>query len=316
MSAQPARRLNREPLGVRLYSGVTTMVRNGIIEKRAEEIRRITILLIMFGLLFLRLPFLAGIALVITPTPEWLSTTFEFGTYILTILLIWIERKRLIDFHIDRLALFIIIFFKPIETLILENTGGTSKFPLAFPNIPAIIIWAVSFIFLIALLFQRPNLPKIDKKSIAWFLLGLGIGFITAIILAFPNTLQLSSTANAGEKPIFDLYQIFVLGIGYQFGFAAISEEPLFRGFLWGYLRKAGWNEVIIWIFQAFLFWIGHIFYFGKMVVSFWIIVPIGGLLLGLLAWKSRSIATSMAAHAVVNGLTYIFTFWLLFLLK
>jgi hypothetical protein len=84
---------------------------------------------------------------------------------------------------------------------------------------------------------------------------------------------------------------------------AAIDEEPLFRGFLWGYLRDLGWKEKWILIFQAFLFWTIHINYWNKF--PFIILLPFLGLLLGILAWRSRSIATSMAAHAGYNTLGF-----------
>jgi len=42
------------------------------------------------GLLFLRLPFLGGIALF--ATPNWLDPAFQIGTYLLTAGLIWWER--------------------------------------------------------------------------------------------------------------------------------------------------------------------------------------------------------------------------------
>jgi membrane protease YdiL (CAAX protease family) len=99
------------------------------------------------------------------------------------------------------------------------------------------------------------------------------------------------------------LETVLLEGFLYQLGYAAVTEEPLFRGFLWGYLRNLGWREVWIWLFQAGLFWLSHFYYFSRMPISFWL-VPIGALILGALAWRSRSIATSMAAHAAMNGLT------------
>ena len=72
---------------------------------------------LLAGLLFLRLPFLAGI--ILFTRPGWLEPAFQIGTYLLTACLIWWERDRLTDFHIDILALGIIILFKPIQTIIL-----------------------------------------------------------------------------------------------------------------------------------------------------------------------------------------------------
>ena len=92
---------------------------------------------LLAGLLFLRLPFLAGI--ILFTRPGWLEPAFQIGTYLLTACLIWWERNRLSDFHIDILALGIIILFKPIQTIILAiwKFGGN---PLEFPRLPGLIL--------------------------------------------------------------------------------------------------------------------------------------------------------------------------------
>jgi membrane protease YdiL (CAAX protease family) len=85
---------------------------------------------------------------------------------------------------------------------------------------------------------------------------------------------------------------------------AGIGKEPFFRGFLWGSLRKTGLKDIWIWLAQAGLFWLGHAYALLYTPFSFWLIVPVGGLVLGLLAWRSRSIAPSMVAHGLANGLS------------
>jgi membrane protease YdiL (CAAX protease family) len=271
-------------------------------------------LLLLLGLLVLRLPFFAGVPFFTSSPPNWLSPVFEVGTYLLTLSLIWWERARLAEYHIDILVVVIIVFLKPIETIILSTFGkGGGTFPLAFPGIPAIVIWISAIGLVAALLFQHTKLPRIQGKTVIWFIAGTLIGIVTAILLAYPVTLQLGNGNRPITLPSFDLYNILVQGFIYQLGYAAVTEEPLFRGFLWGYLRRAGWREVWIWLFQAGLFWVGHIYYLGKLPISFWLVVPAGGLILGLLAWRSRSIATSMAAHAAMNGLTLTFAYLIMF---
>jgi membrane protease YdiL (CAAX protease family) len=93
------------------------------------------------------------------------------------------------------------------------------------------------------------------------------------------------------------------LNFFYQLGYAAVTEEPLFRAFLWGYLHKASWKTIWIWLFQAGLFMAGHIYYITRLPISFWFIVPTGGLILGALVWRSKTISSSLAAHATVNAL-------------
>jgi membrane protease YdiL (CAAX protease family) len=92
----------------------------------------------------------------------------------------------------------------------------------------------------------------------------------------------------------------------YQLGFAAISEEPVFRGFLWGYLRRSGLREIWVWLAQAVLFMSAHLYFKDALPFNFWVVVPAAGLLLGLLAWRSRSIAAGMLAHAAYNAGVYV----------
>ena len=96
-----------------------------------------------------------------------------------------------------------------------------------------------------------------------------------------------------------------------QMLFAGIIEEPFFRGFLWGALRKAGWKDPWIWLTQAGLFWLAHFYYLGKAPWSTWLIVPAGGLVLGWLAWRSCSIASSILAHGCYNGFGQIVMFYI-----
>ena len=82
---------------------------------------------------------------------------------------------------------------------------------------------------------------------------------------------------------------------------AAVLEEPLFRGFLWGWLRKKGKSERAIWLIQSVVFFCAHLQYaaqgrwfeFGAMFAA--------GLIFGALAWRTRSLVPAMLAHALLN---------------
>jgi hypothetical protein len=254
---------------------------------------------LLAGLLFLRLPFLGGIAFF--ARPDWLDPAFQIGTYLLTACLIWWERDRLVDFHIDKLALGIIILFKPIQTIILSILG-LNELPLAFPNLPSLALWIISFGLFLALWLSHSPLPKLSKLSWGWFGVGILVGLITILITAYPMSLQIDKNQIYGKL---DILAILLQSSGnffYQLGYAAATEEPLFRAFLWGYLYKAGWKTIWIWLFQAGLFMLGHIYYITKDPISFWFIVPLGGLTLGALVWRSKTISSSLAAHATVNA--------------
>ena len=97
--------------------------------------------------------------------------------------------------------------------------------------------------------------------------------------------------------------KIALLSPLYQLGYAAVSEEPLFRAFLWGALRKAGWKDGWICLFQAALFALGHLhlLLLPQAVLNLSIVFAFA-FAAGWLAWRSRTIATSMAFHALWNG--------------
>ena len=256
--------------------------------------------LFLAGLLILRLPFVGGILFFTKPT--WLEPTYQIGTYLLTACLIWWERDRLADFNIDTLALAIIILFKPIETIIL-SVWGAYELPLAFPNPPSLLIWIISIGIVLSLRRSHTPLPKLSKNSFGWFGVGILVGLFTVLLWAYPMSLQVDKSLINGNPDLKSLFSSDVLiRFFYQLGYAAVSEEPLFRGFLWGYLHKVGWKTVWIWLFQAGLFALGHIYYINNLPISFWFIVPTGALILGALVWRSKTISSCMAAHAISNA--------------
>ncbi len=257
------------------------------------------LILTLFALRYM----VTGYRLAYAEPPTWVLPAFEISTYFLVAVFLVLESQSLRDYNSPPLALWIIILFKPMETIYLAAWSELNS-PLALPKPLSFIFWVIAlglFIFFRSQLFKKGAIRWYDLK---WALIGLGVGLATALLLAYPSSF---------EGPIFDpRYKFEILrdaprslaNIPYQFGYAAVSEEPVFRGFLWGYLRKIGWRDVWIWIFQAALFMLGHLYYLKSMPISFWLVVPVGGLTLGWLAWRSRSIATSTMAHGVVNGLS------------
>jgi len=275
------------------------MVANKTAEK-ARQNHQIIAWVALLGLLFLRIPFLVGVGF-LAGDSAWVDIVFDIGTYFLTAFLIWWERDRLADFHIDTLALIIIIVFKPLMTLIFKYWQLDTA--MTFPNPCSLVIWAIAIVLTVGLWRSRPHLPSLQAKDLGWFGIGIFSGLIIAFLIAFPMSIQSDALDNRGYP--FTLGQMinrFPLQFLYQIGFAAVTEEPLFRGFLWGYLRQLKWKEVWICLFQAFLFTLAHAYYIKSSPVSFWLLDPFYGIVFGLLVWRSRSIATSMAAHGAANA--------------
>lgn len=269
-------------------------------------------LLVLLGLLILRIPFLAGMHF-FNIQWAWTDVVYHIGTYLLTTFLIWWELDNLADYHIDTLAVIIIILFKPIQTLVLKYWGFNEHL-LTFPSISSLIMWSIAIVFAIVMWLKRFKLPRIKSVSLGWLIIGIVAGFLTMIILSFPMSFQIPKEAlsyGLSTKDIlFEVPSSFI----YQIGYAAVSEEPLFRGFLWGFLKKRNWREHWIWLFQAGLFMLSHVYYINAHPISFWIIVPVCALVFGWLVWRSRTIATSMVAHGIMNatgyGFGYLMALW------
>lgn len=256
------------------------------------------------ALLFLRIPFLAGLRIILgNPSPLWLEEVFEAGTFLLTAILIWVERERLGDFHIPPLALALILVFKPLVP-VFEWLMGLRGSPTSFPQPLSFMYLAIVLGLLAALRRAGWKWQPVAKPEWKWLGWGLAAGLGLLALLSFPTAFSIRTLGGSFEVPLAAWLTSF-LRIPQQLGYAAITEEPLFRGFLWGALRKSGWKDGAILVFQALLFMLGHAYYIQQVPLSFWVVVPVGGLVLGWLAWRSRSIASSMAAHAMLNAFGY-----------
>lgn len=293
----------------------------GVEHRNVSQHSHIALLLVV-GLLLLRFPFYGGLRYFWGSLPEWVVICFQIGTYGLTAILIWWEREHLADFLIDKWALTIFVLGVPLGTLSWGFQMGTDA-GLAFPNLPALILWGIALGLLVALKLSHcklsPAPPRIPFWMVIGILFGVGIGIVSAFLNAPAITrdnFNASLTALYSQPWLAVLITLVpqcLLGFARQMGFAAISEEPLFRGFLWGYLRRMGWKETKAWLFVAGLFWLGHLHYLGSAPIVFWVEIPLTALVFGLLAWRSRSIATSMMAHGTVNGMINEVTYWIAF---
>lgn len=255
--------------------------------------------LIIATLLFLRLPYSIVLTYSSVPTTGWGLAFYELATYVLTAFLIWWERDELAVIHVDGLAVALIVFFKPAQTLVLRYWGIDT--PLTFPHPASLLIWLAALLLAVSLEPAARDHAPVGWTTATWVAFGLLAG------------LSLSALANLDAfrhaqnlVPLPALSASAGLAFFYQMGFAAVSEEPLFRGFLWGYLRRVGWSDARVWLSQALLFMLAHLYFINALHIQFWLIVPAGGLILGLFAWRSRSIAPGMLAHAAYNSGAYV----------
>ena len=251
-------------------------------------------------LIILRIPFLVGIPLVTGKSPTWIEPVFDVGTYFLTAALIWLARDQLGNFFISPLALWIILIFKPLMPLLIFAMGG-SEFPLSFPNPVSFLYLLISLGLLYALKRSGWKWKQVTPVEWKWLGWGVLVGLGLAVLGSYPMALNLIANRIL-YSPSLEGLSLALIRVPQQLGYAAITEEPLFRGFLWGFLRKLGWNPWVILFFQTLLFMLGHVYYLKNMPLMFFVVIPISGLGLGLLAWRSRTIVSSMLAHSMINA--------------
>ena len=82
----------------------------------------------------------------------------------------------------------------------------------------------------------------------------------------------------------------------------SIYEEAIYRGMLYMFLKDLGLSESKVLYVQAFIFWIKHINYLFAAPLSFWLFIPILGLTLGHITFRSKSLTPSIFAHVLYNA--------------
>jgi membrane protease YdiL (CAAX protease family) len=260
---------------------------------------------ILLLLLLLRIPYTIAIIYVLPIDNQIGAAIYEVSTYFLTCFLIWWERKRLEAFHVDSIALLLILLIRPVQTFILSYWGVDS--PLAFPRPLGLGLWAISLGTMAALRRSETKPAGADSRSLTWLGAGLLVGILMSILENLPTfRSMLSYNTDLLQTQLTPVLYSTSLNVLYHLGFAPVNEEPLFRGFLWGYLRQLKLKEHLIWYFQASLFTSAHLYLARQFPLTIWVFIPAAGLLFGLLAWRSRSIAPAMIAHAMVNGSIYL----------
>jgi len=251
------------------------------------------------GLLVLRFPVLLIPHYGLLPiSKETALMFFENGTYLLTAIMVLLKRDALADYHIDRFAL-VLLTLAPIGLCLSEYLlRGWEHVQLS-----GWVNAGISIGLLLALLVWKPALPKRGaRKTLLWVGIAIAVGLLWSVVAGYLIHLQRGAQSLVGMALPQMIFRAFV-AIFIQLGNAATIEEPLFRGFLWGFLKERHWKEKWIWLFQALLFMLGHIYYLGSANYSFFLVVPLGALLLGWMAWRSRSIGTSMIVHGIGNSL-------------
>lgn len=272
-------------------------------EKSKISLHQVVTWAVIIILLVLRLGLFGWVRYKYPTLSIWINPVYEIATYGLIVLLIGWEWKYIKQYHFNPLSILILIIFRPLSILIGRIFDQKSLFDSS-------VIWYLSFFIIAAILLFIAVRNKLDFKA------GIRKDLICFLLCAFLGILFFSTEGILMIRYLGFPQKLFpgwsaLLSPVYQLGFAAVPEEPLFRGFLWGGLRKLGLKDFWILIIQALLFLVGHIYYLNTDHGLFFLgFVFIDALLMGLLVWKSRTLSTSMAFHGFANG-SAIFQYWI-----
>jgi membrane protease YdiL (CAAX protease family) len=215
------------------------------------------------------------------------------GTYILTAIFIFIEREKLKDFYIDTISISIFII-SPIASAIFNRYYSKQFNQLSNIDYPTVIIFT-GIILAIALIVSPTKINKRIGKVVFWIIAAAITGLILSRLqkILEPRFFGGSYTTPSGLA----LINMLLANLNR----ASIMEEPLFRGFLCGYLRILGIKERWILLIQAFIFTFSHYGVLGNNDAAvIFIFIFVWGLVYGFFSSISKSIAPSMVVHGLI----------------
>jgi len=219
-------------------------------------------------------------------TSKYIITT---AAYIVIIILVWFEIDNLKQFHLDFYSLLILVIFGPLFRKLSQ--------PL-HQNIFWLLIVFASITLLIILIRNRSKIPETNTKWLADSV--FKISLVIVLITLLEGWLQPASYSLADPKTYHPW--IDVIGrIVHSLASTASIEEIIFRGFLWGYLIRFGWNErQAIWG-QAIVFWLIHFAQLFYAPITFFIIVPISIVLFSIIVRNTKQVFWAIIVHTVIN---------------
>lgn len=204
-----------------------------------------------------------------------------------------LEIDHLSEFHIDKFTIVTLI----ISLLLRPKLGVSGEiFYSGLVRIYGLVI-------IICLLVKRPPLIK---TNIRWSLAGIFIGIVFIVIIALlelylrPKWLILDPLKNSIAPIVFGtIFREFSNGVP--------QEEILFRGFLWGYLKRNDWEErKAIWL-QGLLFWLIHFNRIFTQPFTFFLVIPLLTFILSKLTSRTKQLFPSIIVHTLVNTAAIIF---------
>ena len=98
---------------------------------------------------------------------------------------------------------------------------------------------------------------------------------------------------------------IELIGIAFRVGVTAVSEELIFRGFIWDRMKRAGWSTALIIALNVISFTLWHVpamlTGISQASVGSFALLLLTGLVLSILRLLTRSLILPTAAHFAID---------------
>jgi membrane protease YdiL (CAAX protease family) len=219
--------------------------------------------------------------------PTWFAYWYVGLAYILTVLIVWLNRHRLSTLNIDR------------PFLIAVMLGGV-MYVFYLPTAIGILVGITTLLVFWAYLNHLFSFSA-TKRYPFWTLPLVGLALIPVLLFTL--------THNPVEKSQLNFQLVLTSLLQAQLA-AVVFEEVIFRGVLWTVLRNLGLKEILVYFISAFLFWMAHFRYLlqGNMY-SFWFAIPLLAFLFGYMTWRSKSLTPGTIGHFLFNFLVALYSY-------
>jgi len=204
---------------------------------------------------------------------DWTYTLFFHWSFILVEIVIIVNRNDLQSLNID-------------EAFMAMFVAGSLTYWMYYR-------WPSGWIALLILvpiyiLYKKQEFRFAKTEPIAGriIMIIIVVFFLSLIFIKEPLTI----------KRILSVTHFVITGVPLM-----LIVEVIFRGVLWKFLTDLNWSIPIIIGSQAFLSWLSLSRFMFTNPVIFWMIFPIVSIILGIIVWRSKSIAVSLLALIFYN---------------
>jgi membrane protease YdiL (CAAX protease family) len=203
------------------------------------------------------------------------------------------------EYNIDTLTL---ILFVLVGTVLKIHAPESTIIEIALRGLE----WLTAGILFIRIITKKISLSRVKWLDLKWMIVGAIAGTLVSLFIAYLYISLFGFSIPPQDTSPYALFLTF-LALLLMHCKGVVLEEIIFRGLLFGYLKKETTNEKQALFIQFMLFWAFHFEYIWSTPFSFWVSVPISAFVFSLIYWYSRSLPSSIAVHLFTNIFMTIF---------